>query len=291
MQSLAIGFLFLLTVLLQGDAWLGIYLSDDDGAAVVAEVIPDSPAAKAGMLPGDVLLSFGDSTTPTAAAFRAAVAAAKSGDRVRIRLRRGEREQIVVVRLGDRPRPAGAGGVVVPAPVVPGGGPSPAIEPGRVVAVAPVRGFLGLSVEERDGVVAVARVLEGAPAQRAGVLPGDVLQAIGDARVQSLAQLDAVLAGTAPGQKLSLGLLRAGEPRSLDVELGVRPADPAAEANAPSVVAVPMQPAPDAQPPAPQPSPEPPATAPGELERELTRLRKQLEDLRRRLEQLRRGGG
>jgi hypothetical protein len=179
----------------------------------------------------------------------------------------------------------------VPAPVVPGGGPSPAIEPGRVVAVAPVRGFLGLSVEERDGVVAVARVLEGAPAQRAGVLPGDVLQAIGDARVQSLAQLDAVLAGTAPGQKLSLGLLRAGEPRSLDVELGVRPADPAAEANAPSVVAVPMQPAPDAQPPAPQPSPEPPATAPGELERELTRLRKQLEDLRRRLEQLRRGGG
>lgn len=40
--------------------WLGVQLEEEDGALEVEEVVPDSPAAKAGLKEEDVLLSSGD---------------------------------------------------------------------------------------------------------------------------------------------------------------------------------------------------------------------------------------
>src|SRR5678809_1590381 len=82
-------FLSLLLLAPAADGWLGIYLDDQPDEAVVSEVVPDSPAAKAGLQIGDVLLAVGDKATPSRDEFVAAIRAAKAGDRVSIKLKRG----------------------------------------------------------------------------------------------------------------------------------------------------------------------------------------------------------
>ena len=69
--------------------WLGVYLAADEEAPVVSEVIPDSPAAKAGIAIGDRFLSVGDEATPTRDQFIAAVRKAEDGSRVRFEIQRG----------------------------------------------------------------------------------------------------------------------------------------------------------------------------------------------------------
>jgi serine protease Do len=61
-----------------------------DGGVVVREVVPDSPAAQAGVLPGDVLTMIGSTPVKSAKAFESAVGKLKDGASVPLRLiRRG----------------------------------------------------------------------------------------------------------------------------------------------------------------------------------------------------------
>ena len=69
-------FLSLLLLAPAIDGWLGIYLDNEAVQAVIGEVIPESPAARAGLRAGDVLLAVGDLATGTRESFIAAVRAA-----------------------------------------------------------------------------------------------------------------------------------------------------------------------------------------------------------------------
>jgi serine protease Do len=61
-----------------------------DGGVVVREVVPGSPAAQAGVLPGDVLTMIGSTPVKSAKAFESAVGKLKDGASVPLRLiRRG----------------------------------------------------------------------------------------------------------------------------------------------------------------------------------------------------------
>jgi S1-C subfamily serine protease len=68
----------------------------------------------------------------------------------------------------------------------------------------------------RHGLV-VLSALPGGPAERAGVLLGDVLLALADRAVESVQDLQGVLAAGAPGAELTLALLRAGAEQALTV--------------------------------------------------------------------------
>ncbi|MFY9341506.1 MAG: PDZ domain-containing protein, partial [Planctomycetota bacterium] len=96
------------------DGWLGVYLDGERAEAVITEVVPGSPAQKAGLQAGDELLAVDDQATATREAFTAAIRARKAGDRISIKLRRNDKEQIVAVKLGERPETAPA---VEPPPV------------------------------------------------------------------------------------------------------------------------------------------------------------------------------
>lgn len=264
------------------DGWLGIYLANDRDEPVVSEVIPDSPAAKAGLQIGDVLLAVGEKGTPTRDDFVAAIRAAKVGDRLSIKIRRGGQDQLVVVKLGQRPDQASTPPVaaVTPAPQRPQA-PAPAAEN----VTAPAGGYLGLGVHETDGAVVVDRVLPESPAARAGLRAGDVITRFGDDRVLALGDLDAALRRTPAGRQVVLALRREGGDRSVSVTLGERPAAGAAATSAPA-------PVPDAG--------DKPAAAgavghrgksDADVESELAALRAELAELRRQLEALRQGKG
>lgn len=70
---------------------------------LVLEVTPRSPAAAAGIRPGDVLLRAGDRQLETVEQFLGVLRARSPGDSLQLTLARGGDEQTVTVRLADRP--------------------------------------------------------------------------------------------------------------------------------------------------------------------------------------------
>ncbi len=330
MHPLAASIVSLLLLAPAADGWLGVYLSEEHDEAVVAEVIPDSPAAKAGLKEGDVLLAVGDTATATRDDFIAAIRAGKAGDRLTIKLRRGDKEQNVVVKLGERPQqgvPATPAPTAKPkepqAPTEPKAPkaakepkapkekvepPKPAVEtvPGTAPtppAVASAkRGYLGLSVRETDDGVVIDRVVADSPAKAAGVGSGDIVTSLGDHAVKSLADIDQFLQASKPGRKIALGLRNAEGARSVTITLGERPAAQSVVRSEGDVPVATIEVAPphhEAPKPATAPAPTPakatkkPAVA-GEaidLESELAALRAELADLRRQLEALRKDKG
>ncbi|MFT4512447.1 MAG: membrane-associated protease RseP (regulator of RpoE activity) [Planctomycetota bacterium] len=231
--------LFLMAPLASG--YLGVYLSQDSKEAVVSEVIPGTPAAKAGLKSGDVLLAVGDIKTPTRDKFTAEIQKTKPGTRVKIKLRRNKRVQVVVVRLGERPESSGAGAgadvVEVAKPRKPARNPKPVgvSKPTRsapAVEVAPrgqdsvaskEKGYLGISVREGEGGLVVDRILEGGPSAKSGLKKGDVLHVIGDHRVRSLDDLDGALKKIRPGRKVPVGVISKTAKKSLVIKVGRRP--------------------------------------------------------------------
>jgi S1-C subfamily serine protease len=73
-------------------------------------------------------------------------------------------------------------------------------------------GLLILSVEA-DG-----------PADRAGIMIGDILLALGDAAIPDSDDAQALLAGLEVGDTVKARILRGGEPREVEITLGERPA-------------------------------------------------------------------
>lgn len=266
------------------DGWLGIYLDNERPEAVVVEVIPDSPAARAGFKAGDVLLAVGGKETATREEFIAAVRAGKVGERLSVRLQRDGKEQVVEVVLGQRPdaanQPPATGGPQRP------DRPTPAIESAPVRPLTPAaagerRGYLGISVRETEEGIVVDRVLDG-PAKVAGVAPGDRIVRIGDIAVQGLEGLDQALGRSKVGDSLSLGLRGAGGARTVVVTVAPAPRDGAQAVEEPQRAAVPKPAAAPSLPPAPRSQASLEAEL-GELRAELAALRQQLEELRRQV--------
>jgi membrane-associated protease RseP (regulator of RpoE activity) len=116
------------------EGWLGVYLDPERDEPVVAEVIPDSPAAKAGLQLGDVIVRIGADAAPSRERVRAVLVAAQPGDRFEVLVRRGGAEQRVFVRLGERPAAA------APKASASGAKPSRPAGPAGEVAAAPAAG-------------------------------------------------------------------------------------------------------------------------------------------------------
>src|SRR5262249_7198504 len=139
------------------DGWLGIFFTDNSNEARIADVIPDSPADKAGLKPGDLIVAIDDATVADRDAVVTAIRAAKVGQRVKLKVDRAGKEMTFVVKLGERPaedqipsppKPSGTGREQPQAPKGAGGAPA-----AEAVPAAPP--FLGVQLEEDDGAVRI----------------------------------------------------------------------------------------------------------------------------------------
>jgi S1-C subfamily serine protease len=72
------------------------------GGVRAESVVPDSPAARAGITGGDVVMQLGGKPVVTLGAFSEALKALQPGQVVKARVRRGEREFDVEVTLTAR---------------------------------------------------------------------------------------------------------------------------------------------------------------------------------------------
>ena len=92
--------------------WVGVQLQEPTSSnpreaislgAVVANVVPGSPAAEAGLQRGDTIVRAGDQAIRNRFAWESALLDLRVGDRVSLRIKRRSRVVDVAIRVADRP--------------------------------------------------------------------------------------------------------------------------------------------------------------------------------------------
>ncbi len=204
-------------------AFLGVVLGDIPeelaahldvaGGSMVLQVLPGSPAAKAGLKRHDVLVSAGGEKVPSASSVTDWMRKRKAGEEVIVKvLRKGETKELMVT-LGQRPSSTAA----------------PAVEPeikkpGFLgVQFEPVPEILAvhLKLEEGRGAV-IIDVFEDSSAARGGLKNHDVVVAIDGEKIER-GDVAAGVAGKFEGDSVELEVIQRGERKELTVTLGARP--------------------------------------------------------------------
>ena len=172
---------------------------------LVADVAPDSPAARAGILRADVVTAAGGRPMEDGKALAREIGAMEPGEEVVVTVvRKGEPREIRV-ELGDWPA-AGKEAVSEAPAAAPASGPR-----------------LGVSLERRDGQLVIAGVDPGSPAAEARLRRGDVLLGVGDEPVAEAADVGRALRKAADrGREHALLLIeRHGQPRFVAVRIEI----------------------------------------------------------------------
>ena len=161
-----------------------------EAGAVVSEVRPGSPAEKAGLQPGDVIVAVDGRPVKSATDLRNRIGLAERGSTVRLSvIRDGERIE-VPVQVGAPEALALAGGRL-----------APALTGARITEIPedhPARGRV-------EGVY-VARVEPGSPAWRFGLRDGDIVLAVNRRRGRTVGEFEEAVKEA--GRVLALDILR-----------------------------------------------------------------------------------
>ncbi len=214
-------------------AWLGVYIQELDKerrkelgvkgreGVVVVEVVPDSPADKAGLQEDDVIVRLDGEKVQEPDDLISGVKAKKPGDKVTVEyLREGDRRQVEVT-LGRAPQVTER--VVIP--------PLPRLEgvfwtDGCWLGVelqelnASLAEYFG--VKEDEGVL-ITEVQKKSPAEKAGLLPGDVIVSIDGDSVQDVEDVVEAVADKEEGDSVVVGYVRKGTRAEVTVKLDKRP--------------------------------------------------------------------
>lgn len=211
-------------------AWLGVLIQDvtrelaesfgmdRPEGALVAQVLPESPAAQGGLEAGDVIVEFNGREVPTSGALPPMVGRMPVGETVELTVVRDGERQTVEVTLEELPEDAGRRGSER-------GGREPPPDPDSTLQdlgleVEPLdaeaRDALGLGADV-SGVV-VSRVGPGAAAE-AGLQRGDVITRVNREPVDNPGELERVLADLESGASVPLLIQREGSPRFLALRI------------------------------------------------------------------------
>lgn len=202
--------------------WLGVLIQDvtrelaesfgmeRPRGALVARVLPDGPAEKAGLRPGDVILSFNEQPVERSSSLPPLVGRTEVGKTVTLRLMRAGKIEAVKLVIGELPADE-----EIPT------------EAKAEKALATDR--LGLSVSEMTpaqrkqqqvdhGGVLVNEVAEGA-ASHAGVHQGDVILMLNQSEVQGVEDYKRLVDGLPTERRIALLVQRQGSPMFLTLQL------------------------------------------------------------------------
>jgi serine protease Do len=202
--------------------WLGVLIQDvtrelaesfgmdKPQGALVAKILPDSPASQAGLEVGDVIVSFDGRDVGFSSDLPPMVGATQAGRTVPLEIiRRGRKStlKIVVAELPTEEQVAAGGG-----------GTPPGTQNSLQVIVRDLTQEERQQLEQSDGVL-VERVLPG-PAASAGVRDGDVILLINNTKVESVAQFNELMSGLPAGKSIPMLVQRRGNPIFLAFRLG-----------------------------------------------------------------------
>ena len=174
----------------------------DATGALVAEVQKDSPAASAGVKPGDVITKIGSQSVKDPRALAQMVAALHSGSNQPMTVRRNGQDKTLTVAIAAQPTEE--------APAQ-----SAAAEQGPRLglALAPLTDMARqeLNLPRNQKGVIIAEVKKDSPAQLAGLMQGDILEMVGTQAVTNPQQaVEALRTGTQNSGAVALQVMRDG---------------------------------------------------------------------------------
>ncbi len=197
-----------------GDAPKQVYMgivgetAPDNGGAKLQEITPDSPAAKAGLKANDIVVKADGKPVATYDALTQIIPTKKAGEKLKLTVKRDDKEIEIEVTLADRPLDTGSrrqgGG---------GGGGGRQAQP--TTPARPVAGFRFAA----GGGAKIASVTKDGPADKAGVKDGDEIVAVDGKAVKSAEEYITALGERKVGDKVKLTILRGTEKKDVEVTL------------------------------------------------------------------------
>jgi serine protease Do len=201
--------------------WLGVLIQDvtldlaesfgmkHPRGALVAKVLPDSPALASGIDVGDVIVTFNEEEVVNSSSLPPIVGSSKVGVKLPVVVIRNGREKTLYVKLGELPD-------------------DEAVEQAAAKTDRKTTNRLGFSANdlsdkqkeelEIDGGVQVNHLVSG-PALQAGVRKGDIILAIDNISVTDLNQFDNLVKGLPAGKSVALLVQRSGSPTFLALKV------------------------------------------------------------------------
>jgi len=195
--------------------WLGVTIQDVDKnlaesfgldrpeGALVAEVSPNSPAEKAGLQSGDIIVAFDGKEIPTSSSLPHVVGLVAPGTVVEVDLIRNRDHQTKKVEVGgldaDESYTLAAGKTSDN-----GGG-----RLGLVVETVPAENLERYGI---NGGAVVRKVAPGSPASEAGIRVGDVITLVDTTPIKSVESFEQAVDNLKGGSSVPLRLIRQGAP-------------------------------------------------------------------------------
>jgi serine protease Do len=202
--------------------WLGVTIQDVDKnladsfgldrprGALVAQLAEGGPADKAGLRPGDVIISFDGKDIPASADLPHVVGLIPPGTTVPVEIVRDKKHKKLKVKVGgldaDDSYTLTAGG----------GNEGHGGRLGLVVETASDEALERLGI---SGAVVVREVLSDSAAAEAGVMPGDVITLIASSPIKSTETFERAVGKLKSGSSVPLRLIRRGSPMFIGLKL------------------------------------------------------------------------
>ncbi len=198
--------------------WLGVTIQDitpelsqkfglkDSKGALIGDISKGSPADKAGLLRGDVILEFNGKEIKSVGSLRNMVAQSKVGSQVKLKILRNGKEYELLVSIAELPKEAAG------APSEPS---SQEMQKNAFTDITvmdltkEIARQIGLQAGEKGAVV--VRVEPGSAADDAGLKKGDVIQEIDRKRVTGVGDFNKIISSIGPSDTTLLFVNRAGK--------------------------------------------------------------------------------
>jgi len=207
-------------------AFLGVYLNETQektAGAVLSGIIPDSPAAKAGLTEGDVITGFNSKTVASADDLRKLLQASSPNDEAKIKYLRAVKENNIKVTLAEPKKIEKTIKMMHPGMGMTGFG-------GCGHECKGTCGFLGVVLQDMSGQLAeyfgvksgalIGEVVKDSPAEKAGLKAGDIIQKFDDKRVDDAEDLKYYIKKSEPKKEYPLSYSRKGAVSTIKVTLG-----------------------------------------------------------------------
>jgi serine protease Do len=204
----------------------GFGIKEGTKGALVQNVVPKAPAAKAGVQPGDVVVAVNGRPVDSSAALTRAVSAVPPGSKVTLTVLRGNDKKDITAVTAQRPdEEALARGQLGPEEGDEGDAQGPAFKKGENeklgIRVAPLTPQLAREMQSdvEQGVVVIQVNPDGAAAQ-AGIRRNDIILEVNRQKVTKVEDVVGLIGKMKPGQVVVLRVQRGGQATFLPVKLG-----------------------------------------------------------------------
>jgi serine protease Do len=228
-----------------GNSWLGVETEEvtaenvkelklpEERGALIEKVLPDSPAAKAGLKENDVVTEVNGQRVEGTVEFRRLIHEIPAGRQAQLTVWRDGHSENVAVTIGKAEQghrmwmqgsPRAFTFRMPEIPEIPpmewNGNFLMGMRPRLGIEAEDLEGQLGHYFGAPDGEgVLVQSVNSGSPAEKAGIKAGDVITSINGERIRTVGDLRAKLAAAKDAKSVQIGLLRDKKEMTISVEL------------------------------------------------------------------------